>query len=261
MEFQDLIMEAFARAKTTEPIPPMEVALSKAKALNEVKGNKGYLDCPLCNNKGYIAFVDEDYSVFTKECECMAKRRSLKSAKESGLSEMLSVYSLDNYQRPADWQKNVYAKATAFIGDPSGWFIISGCPGSGKTHICTAICGALIDAGKETKYFMWREMAPKLKALVNERDLYEERMDKFKNADVLYIDDFFKGNITAADINLAFELLNSRYNSRSKITIISTERTVKDLIDIDEALGSRIYERSKGYYIETPPNTNWRLRK
>lgn len=108
---------------------------------------------------------------------------------------------------------------------------------------------------------MWREMAPKLKALVNERELYEAKMDKFKEADVLYIDDFFKGNITAADINLAFELLNSRYNSRSKITIISTERTVEDLIEIDEALGSRIYERSKGFYIQTPPHTNWRLRK
>ena len=257
----DVMLEAFKRAENEAPIDPWEIAMSKAEALNAERGNKGYLDCPLCNNKGYIAFVDENYSVFTKECDCMARRRSLKSAKESGLSEMLGIYTLDNYQMPADWQKNVYTKATAFIGDPSGWFIISGCPGSGKTHICTAICGALIDAGKETKYFMWREMAPKLKALVNERELYEAKMDKFKETDVLYIDDFFKGNITAADINLAFELLNSRYNSRSKITIISTERTVEDLIEIDEALGSRIYERSKGFYIQTPPHTNWRLRK
>ncbi len=257
----DVLVEAFRRAQAEPPINQMEIALSKAQALNAERGNEGYLDCPLCNNKGYIAFVDDDYTVFTRECSCMARRRSLKSAKESGMSEMLGIYTLDNYETPAQWQKDIYNKATRFISDPSGWFVISGCPGSGKTHICTAICGALIEAGKETKYFMWREMAPKLKALVNERDLYEARMDKFKEADVLYIDDFFKGNITPADINLAFELLNSRYNSRSKITIISTERTVPELINIDEALGSRIYERSKYYYIETPPKTNWRLRK
>ena len=257
----DVLVEAFRRAQAEPLINQMEIALSKAQALNAERGNEGYLDCPLCNNKGYIAFVDDDYTVFTRECSCMARRRSLRSAKESGMSEMLGIYTLDNYETPAQWQKDIYNKATRFISDPNGWFVISGCPGSGKTHICTAICKALIEAGKETKYFMWREMAPKLKAMVNEREFYEAKIDRFKTADVLYIDAYFKGSVTPADINLAFELLNCRYNSRSKITIISTERTIDEILAIDEALGSRIYERSKGFCVTTPKHSNWRLRK
>ena len=60
------------------------------------------------------------------------------------------------------------------------------------------------------------------------------------------------------DLNVAFELLNARYNARKR-TIISGERTIGAIMDIDEAIGSRIYERSKnGYCFETSPE-NWRL--
>ena len=106
----DVLVEAFRRAQAEPLINQMEIALSKAQALNAERGNEGYLDCPLCNNKGYVAFVDDDYTVFTRECSCMARRRSLKSAKESGMSEMLGIYTLDNYETPAQWQKDIYNK-------------------------------------------------------------------------------------------------------------------------------------------------------
>lgn len=63
-------------------------------------------------------------------------------------------------------------------------------------------------------------------------------MHELKMVYVFYIDDFIKETVTDADINIAFELLNARYNDHEKLTIISTEKS------IDEALGSRIYERS-----------------
>ena len=75
---------------------------------------------------------------------------------------------------------------------------------------------------------------------------------------MLYIDDFFKGSVSDADINLAFELLNDRYNSK-RMTILSSERSVEDILELDEAIGSRIYERSKGFYARLPAK-NWRLR-
>ena len=114
-------------------------------------------------------------------------------------------------------------------------------------------------ANKEVRYFLWRDEAPKLKALVNDREEYERIIEQVKRVDVLYIDDFFKGTVTPADINLAFEILNSRYNSDKLITIISTEMTIENILSLDEAVGSRIYERCKGFYIKTPKD-NWRLR-
>jgi DNA replication protein DnaC len=73
----------------------------------------------------------------------------------------------------------------------------------------------------------------------------------------LYIDDLFKtGRVagktaqmpTEADINLAFEIINSRAIQR-KPTIISSESNLFDLIQIDEAIGGRIKQRCGEYYL------------
>ena len=65
----------------------------------------------------------------------------------------------------------------------------------------------------------------------------------------------------AAGVDVALELIMVRYNQRDKLTILSTERSIDELLDIDEALGSRVYERSKGFYLRfAGREKNWRLR-
>lgn len=231
---------------------------AKLKSINERGGNEKYIDCPMCRNKGYAAVI-ENGSLIMRECECMAQRRTLKRIIASGLKDLVESNTFDNYETPQKWHGIAKQTAMDFVINGAGkWFTISGAPGAGKTHLCVAIASELMKANKEVRYLLWREEAPRLKSLVNEREEYERRMEAIKRVDVLYIDDFLKGNVTAADINLAFEILNARYNSKRTITIISTERTIEDIIGIDEAIGSRIYERSKGYYIKTPAE-NWRL--
>lgn len=89
-------------------------------------------------------------------------------------------------------------------------------------------------------------------------------MSDLKSVPVLYIDDLFKGaeRPTQGDLNIAFELLNHRYNNENLYTIISTEKLLDDLIRIDEAIGSRIAERSKGHRIQLnrDPARNWRTK-
>ena len=72
------------------------------------------------------------------------------------------------------------------------------------------------------------------------------------------MDDLFKsekGKVpTSADINIAFEILNARYQDPTKITILSSERIIRELMSIDEAIASRIYQMSQGFYLEIKPN-------
>lgn len=227
----------------------------KIRAINDSAGPG---DCPLCKGRGYIAEEKDGYLV-TRECKCEKKRRSLEAIQRSGLADLARDYTLENYQTPEPWQAKIKALAQRYVLDNGGkWFVLCGNPGTGKTHICTAICMALINAGQEVRYMLWRRDAPRLKAEVNDREAYDNDIGRYRKADVLYIDDFFKGGVTEADINLAFELLNDRYNKRA-MTIISSERDIEQLMDIDEAIGSRIYERSKGFYAKLPAK-NWRLR-
>ena len=223
------------------------------------KGSHLYgVDCPKCNNKGYIFFERDGYRC-TRECECMVQRRNLKHIRESGLSELIDMYSLGVFETPDLQREKIKNKAAQFAEKAEGWFFISGRAGSGKTHICVGICKELMEQSKDVKYMMWRDDAVRLKGIVNDTEEYQRQIDKFKKPAVLYIDDFFKGKITEADVNLAFELLNYRYNSPKKITLISSELGIEKILEIDEAVGSRIYQRSKGFCLQAPEE-NWRLK-
>ena len=234
-----------------------KVEQSKVDAYNEQTGTMIGYDCPVCKNKGYVGIL-RDGIMAVSECDCMIRRRTMRRLAQSGLQAIMEDYTFDRYETPKAWQKSAKAKAMDFAEHGNGWFVIVGFPGTGKTHLCTAICGSLLEQNKSVLYMLWRDEAPKLKANVNDRAIYDNVMGEYKAADVLYIDDFWKGSVTDADINLAFELLNSRYNSR-KITILSGEKDIEQMLEIDEAVGSRIYERSKGYLVKTPAE-NYRLR-
>lgn len=216
----------------------------------------GGYNCEKCGNTGTITREENGY-LYSAECDCMKIRRSMRRIRNSGMTDMLVRYTFDNYQETED-NKEIKSLARKFIGD-SGWWYIAGQSGSGKTHICTAICSEIIKSGVEVYYMSWRDESVNLKASVNDAEYYNSRMKKLKTVSVLYIDDFLKAGDTDADIRLAFEILNARYNDRKLRTIISSERDISELFERDEALAGRIYERAKGYIVDSPKQ-NWRMR-
>lgn len=223
---------------------------------NQTPGNLTGLHCPVCLNKGTVAILENGEDHY-KVCECMKVRRQITLQKNSGIADMMDKYRFDNYQTVNPWQEDVLKQAQDYL-KTGGWFFIGGQVGSGKTHICTAICGELLKKCVEVKYMLWRNEASRLKAKVND-DSYEELIKPLKEARVLYIDDFFKGGVTTGDINLAFEIINDRYN-KGLATIISSEKMMSEVLDIDEAIGSRIVERCS-VVLNLGNTANWRLRE
>lgn len=251
------LAEILARAQSLSETGASNPTYDRAAIVNGITGDLGELDCPKCKNRGWIAYNDGDGVVYER-CDCMPKRRALRGIRESGLSALLEDYRLDNYETPEPWQESALAKARQYAEDPGkSWFYIYGLPGTGKSHLCTGICGALLESGHDVRYMLWRDVSRELKAVVNDT-AFNELAAPYKRCAVLYIDDFLKGGMGDADKRLAFELLNSRYNSR-RPTLISSELSIDAVLDWDEAIGSRIYERAKGYVIHAN-GQNWRLR-
>lgn len=217
------------------------------------------IDCPICHNAGMVLHKDENGCWWSQECECMNRRRSIRRINSSGLQDLTQRYRFDNYETPTEQHEHIKKKAREFVKTPVECFVIVGRSGSGKTHICTAICNELMSDGWNLKYMMWRTEAAELKAMVNEREEYKRRINQLRNVPILYIDDFWKGTVTDADINLAFTILNDRYNGKNKKTIISTELPMGKIIQTDEAVGGRISERARGFVLQAP-NENWRLK-
>lgn len=252
--------------KTT--IPPINTELSydeliqlKADAYNGQPGKLAGYDCKICRNKGYVAKTVEG-DVVLAECRCFKTRDTLRRIKESGLEDLLRTCTFRSYECSEAWQQQLKDAAIRFAETGKGWLFMGGQSGCGKTHLCTAVVGSFIKQGKSARYLVWREDSPRLKALVNDRE-YAAVIDDFKKSDVLYIDDLFKqSDVKDADVKLAFELID--YRARNHLTtIISSERTLDELIGVDEALAGRIIQMSAGFQSVIPKDRskNYRLRK
>lgn len=262
------------------PSDGKELCELNCKSYNSLPGNlkdqDGY-DCPKCNNKGFIAEPRLDERGYWREvsipCECQRMRKTIRRLNRSGLKNIIKDYTFKSYTVENEWQKAIKEAAVKFVQDEEhNWFFIGGATGCGKTHICTAIAGHYLKQGKEVKYMLWRDDVVKIRGNAD-LDVREKAMQEYKNAEVLYIDDLFKTGRgkdeaeqrpTVGDINAAFELLNYRYNNPQLITIISSESRATDILDIDEAVGGRIVERTVpyGFGINIKPDRskNYRLR-
>lgn len=243
-------------------------------SIGDLNQKDGY-NCEICRNKGGIMQSVEGNPLSSQYvvCRCMKMRKMIRNLKKSGLDKSIKEYSFEKYLIEQEWQRQVKEIAIKFTTDNEHtWFYIGGQSGSGKTHLCTAITAHYLRQNKTAKYMLWRDEITKLKANINNNEEYNAAITELKNVEVLYIDDLFKmgkdqnGNVqrpTVSDINIAFEILNFRYNNKDLITIISSERGIDEVMEIDEAIGGRIYElcSKAGYLINLKKDESKNYRK
>lgn len=188
------------------------------------------------------------------------KAAQIKTALEkSGLINTIKTKTFDSYETQQDWQKMAKTICLQYAENPEGWLLVSGPSGCGKTHLCTAVVGRLTEHNLPVWYMLYREEVDKLKPMSgNDSEERIRMMNRYKSAGSLYIDDLFKGGASQADVKAIFELLDYRYRN-NKRTIISTELSLEQLMDIDTAIGGRISELSKKVLIKNVAGRNYRL--
>lgn len=208
-------------------------------------------NCEKCGNTGYIlkqitGTNGNNYTVAV-ECECNAKRKYITRAKCVGLGNSIFNKTFETFETAEPWQQAIKQKALDFCNqDKQKMFYIGGQIGCGKTHICTAIINKLLEHGHNCHYVIWNDIITRLKQTAyDDKQLYYEQLDQLKFVEVLFIDDFFKNSASKADIDIAFQIINTRYLN-NLTTIISSERPLcnglNSLLEQDEAIASRIYE-------------------
>lgn len=219
-------------------------------SVKPMKHADGYV-CPKCQNRRVYMVIYERNGLFytgVGKCECTKSEEIQRHLKKSGLDGLLTK-TFSNFKVSSEWQQKMKDLAIENIKCDE-WFYIGGNSGAGKTHICSAIANNLIAQGRTVKYSVWIEDMQELKSMANDIE-YKEKIDKLKDADVLYIDDLFKArnktDITAADIRITFDIINRRDLNKKK-TIISSELTLKEVDRVDEAIAGRI-AKSSGRYI------------
>ena len=249
-------------------ISKKEFEQMKIDGFNDSVGQLNDYDCPICKNKGVIMELKhielyDDYVAYGRECECMFKRRTLANARRSGLGEYLKK-TFNDYKAEEQWQENVKQKAVDFLKeDNNDWFLALGQTGSGKTLISSIITNYLLfKKNKKVRYITWTDFISKLKRdmMGDSTNIVSEYLDDIKNVEVLYIDELLK-KYNETDLKYIIEIINFRYTNNLK-TIISSERLVDDLLDIDEATMGRMIEKAGKYIINIPKDRskNYRLK-
>lgn len=237
--------------------------------LNEASGDlQDGFDCPICRNKGCTFYADENGSIHSIECQCMGRRKAIRAVKSSGADTLLQKHTFANYTHSTAWQDNIYRKALQFAEKDSGTWFIGGQIGCGKTSISIAILNRLLERSKNCRYYVWDSLYKNINNLmINDDYAYQKKIQELSNIEVLYLDDFIRTTYTEAEIKTAFEIINNRYmanlGGKHLITLISSQRTMLELMSVDEAIASRICEIGVQYVtsIDKDEAKNWRMKQ
>lgn len=226
--------------------------------------------CEICKGSTWIFYVGEDGLEYAKPCECREQIISRNLLAASGISEedaKKGFKGFNTFDEPALVNaKSIsiayYQNFKEIEQNRVNSIMLCGNSGRGKTTLGLAVANNLINIGVGVRYMPYRDVVTSLKQQLGHenKNLYNDQMYKLKNARVLFIDDLLKGKVNETDINIMYEIINYRYLQRKPV-IISTEKTTEQLLEFDEAIGSRLIEMSKGYVVLFDHTTpNYRLR-
>ena len=203
--------------------------------------------CPKCFDEGYAIGWGNSYDLeeVSWVCECGALQRIKADEHRNKVSDR----AMDSFKEIKPHHTAMLQVAKKFLRqDEHRWIYIGGAVGSGKTHLCEVLVKELFEKTKlTTKTEKWRDLAKRIKS----DPMSDVTMLELKAVPILYIDDLFKSGgdkVTEADVNVAYDLIESRMNFGG-YTIISSEYTIQSLKEIDKSVTSRIVQRAGEYII------------
>ena len=224
--------------------------------------------CPVCTGSGFRkTYVDRGrYSEWSVDgnkrydiepcANCQQDRvADLKWRKARNASSMtddmreMTFASWDSRRAPS-----AYAAACLFADDPSGWLLLYGPAGGGKTHLLSAIAQHRLGAGQSALYVVAPELIEFLKAAFSENDderrqSVRERLDLYRTADLLLLDDIGAEQSTLWTISQFYLLFDFRYRQRLP-TVVTTNLKPADLRNLDYRMADRLLDVSLTTQIE-----------
>lgn len=207
---------------------------------------KSEYKCNICNDLEFIINGNEAIP-----CKCRALREHERRMNKSGIGDEFKSRTFGNYATETSNQAILKDSCMEYVkskGWTTGGVCILGNVGSGKTHLAMAIANNLLAKGIEVVYVDYRSFISRMKQSLIDKDTYQSEIARLTEAEILYIDDLYKGKITEVDSSVMFEIINSRYLAKKPI-IITSEMCIEQILDVDEGVGSRIYEMCKGYML------------
>ena len=162
---------------------------------------------------------------------------------------MLREKTFDTYRTdtglPPHKQRNLklaHDRAQTFAENPSGWLILRGGYGCGKTHLAAAIANRRIDLGQASLFINTPDLLDHLRGTYspNSDTSYDELFDKVRSAPLLVLDDLGTQNNTEWAQEKLYQIFNHRHAAQLP-TVITTNN---ELESFERRLRSRLEDQT-----------------
>lgn len=245
--------------------------------------------CPKCKDKGgwveerkseinYIGSDGKKHPMRNQvwvDCSCAKQRKLERLINGSHITPEFQKMRFENFVgegldtkilNMAKKAKQYYDEFAEIRNTPKNGIALLGQPGIGKTHLLMAISNNLmLKRQVPVMYFPFVTMTSEMRA--NQFEKEETITQQAKEIDVLFIDDLYKpaaGKPKASEWEQLkmYDIVNYRYLNRKPI-LLSCELDPAQLLAIDEATGSRLFEMTEDYTVSVPKDfrLNYRTRK
>jgi DNA replication protein DnaC len=210
--------------------------------------------CPLCAGAGYVVRdVPPGHPDFERLIPCGCRQKDFQSRYQEDLFRMSNIGQLtrmtfanfvpEGVGLDAARQSNLrgaFEKTLAYAHDPTGWLILLGGYGCGKTHLAAAVANARLTEGAPVLFVVVPDLLDYLRTSFapTSGQSYSEQFEKVRTAPLLVLDDLGTESATPWAQEKLFQILNHRYNARLP-TVVTTNCKLEE---IDIRLRSRMVD-------------------
>ncbi len=216
-------------------------------------------ECPACKGAGWLRRnVSCEHPDFGKpeKCQCRlvlerAKRR-LEIMSLSSLGEVRAK-TIRNFNVRVPGVQQVVKAVRDFAAAPSGWLVLLGPGGCGKTHLAAAVANACFDQFDMVVLFVTvADLLDRLRTTFEPSSVitYDEQFHRMRDTELLVLDDLGAQHSTEWAREKLFQLVNHRYNlagsidertGRSRAMTIVTSNLF-ELHGVEERIRSRLMD-------------------
>ncbi|WP_397537822.1 DnaA ATPase domain-containing protein [Rummeliibacillus pycnus] len=241
--------------------------------------------CDICKDeKGWTEWRDADVwgdgRYVRKEqvwvdCSCTNQRKIEGLINSSHITEEFQKMRFNNFdiEGLSNYVKRMKEKSEEYFthfknvrNTRTNSIALIGQPGVGKTHLLMAVSNNLITKGSiPVMYFPFVSTIAEMQANTFEKE--EAITQRAKEVEVLFIDDLYKPaggkpQATEWQQRKVYDIVNHRYLNNLPI-LLSSELQFPEMLAVDEATGSRLFEMTENYTVSVPKNfrLNYRTRK
>ena len=203
-------------------------------------GREIWTQCPECLETERAKQRVADQQAF--EVEALARRLD-----RSELPPKFRSRTLDSYAARLPRQREALTLAQRYVSAfpearKSGrCLILSGNPGTGKTHLAAGIALALMQQGRAVRYATVRDVIQRVYSSYRQeqRSSEQEALAHYTRPDLLVLDEVGQHPLSENAQSVVFNLINARYNNNLPLVAISN----LTLPHMRDSLGLPAYDR------------------